>query len=82
MRIFGLKTIQTVSSGYDVVAQTAAFDQTWVGTEVRDYYDTQWGGTPPYEGTYTNNLQLRVIHTHLQCYIFTDSVNPGVLNNI
>ena len=39
-----------VDRGYDVVAQTAVFDQIWVGTEVRDYYDSQWGGTPPYEG--------------------------------
>ena len=35
--------------GYDVTRETAAFDRIWVGTEVRDYNDDHWGGTPPYE---------------------------------
>ena len=36
--------------GYDVVRETAAFDQIWVGTETRDYTDREWGGTPQYAG--------------------------------
>ena len=36
--------------GYDVLLETAAFDRIWVGTEVRDYADSRWGGTVPYEG--------------------------------
>ena len=35
--------------GYEVLRQTADFDRTWVGTEIRDYQDRQWGGTPQYE---------------------------------
>ena len=35
--------------GYDVVRETADFDRIWVGTETRDYRDTRWGGTVPYE---------------------------------
>ncbi len=35
--------------GYEVTRETADFDRTWVGTEVRDYNDRHWGGTPPYE---------------------------------
>ena len=35
--------------GYDVVAETAAFDAIWVGTESRDYYDNKWGGNPAYD---------------------------------
>ncbi len=30
--------------GYDVVRETASFDTTWVGTEIRDEYDERWGG--------------------------------------
>ncbi|TWU65103.1 hypothetical protein V7x_06490 [Crateriforma conspicua] len=30
--------------GYDVVRQTQVFDQTWVGTEIRDEFDERWGG--------------------------------------
>jgi hypothetical protein len=36
--------------GYEVVRETAAFDEIWVGTETRDYQDRHWGGTPQYEG--------------------------------
>jgi hypothetical protein len=36
--------------GYDVVRETKAFDEIWVGTETRDYRDPHWGGTPQYEG--------------------------------
>lgn len=35
--------------GYEVVRETADFDRTWVGTEIRDYKDKRWGGTVPYE---------------------------------
>ena len=35
--------------GYDVIRETADFDQIWVGTETRDYQDKQWGGTVQYE---------------------------------
>jgi hypothetical protein len=35
--------------GYDVARETADFDRIWVGTETRDYGDSQWGGTPQYE---------------------------------
>ncbi|MFQ6132208.1 MAG: hypothetical protein ACE5R4_09245, partial [Armatimonadota bacterium] len=35
--------------GYDVDAQTKAFDKIWVGTETRDYDDERWGGTVQYE---------------------------------
>lgn len=35
--------------GYDVDGQTRQFDRIWVGTEIRDYRDSQWGGTVPYE---------------------------------
>ncbi len=36
--------------GYDVTRETAAFDRIWVGTEVRDFGDSHWGGVAPYEG--------------------------------
>jgi hypothetical protein len=37
--------------GYDVAAQTAAFERIWVGTETRDYTnELHWGGTVQYEG--------------------------------
>jgi hypothetical protein len=36
--------------GYDVIRETADFDRIWVGTEIRDYSDARWGGTPQYEG--------------------------------
>ncbi|HEY3915540.1 MAG TPA: hypothetical protein VGN61_13715 [Verrucomicrobiae bacterium] len=36
--------------GYDVARETAAFDEIWVGTETRDYTNSQWGHTPQYEG--------------------------------
>ncbi len=35
--------------GYDVIRQTRDFDRIWVGTEIRDYTDRRWGGTPQYE---------------------------------
>lgn len=35
--------------GYDVEGQTRIFDRIWVGTETRDYRDSQWGGTVQYE---------------------------------
>lgn len=35
--------------GYEVLRETADFDRIWVGTEIRDYRDKQWGGTPQYE---------------------------------
>lgn len=35
--------------GYEVSRETADFDRIWVGTETRDYQDTRWGGTVPYE---------------------------------
>ena len=35
--------------GYEVLRETEDFDRIWVGTEVRDYDDKEWGGTPPYE---------------------------------
>jgi len=35
--------------GYDVDAETKAFDKIWVGTETRDYNDPRWGGTVQYE---------------------------------
>lgn len=35
--------------GYEVIRETADFDQIWVGTETRDYQDKQWGGTVQYE---------------------------------
>jgi hypothetical protein len=38
--------------GYDVVRQTADFDRIWVGTETRDYGDSQWGGDVQYKGYY------------------------------
>ncbi len=34
--------------GYEVIRETADFDRTWVGTEIRDYTDKQWGGNVPY----------------------------------
>lgn len=37
--------------GYDVARETAAFDKIWVGTETRDFTNTEhWGGTVQYEG--------------------------------
>ncbi len=36
--------------GYEVVRETADFDRTWVGTELRDYADKRWGGKVQYEG--------------------------------
>jgi hypothetical protein len=36
--------------GYDVTRETAAFDRIWVGTEVRDFSDSHWGGVAQYEG--------------------------------
>ncbi len=30
--------------GYEVIRETADFDRTWVGTEIRDYTDKHWGG--------------------------------------
>lgn len=36
--------------GYDTERQTQAYDEVWVGTEVRDFYDPQWGGTAAYAG--------------------------------
>ncbi len=38
--------------GYEVVRETADFDRTWVGTELRDYADKRWGGKVQYEGYY------------------------------
>jgi len=38
--------------GYEVIRETAAFDQIWVGTETRNYQDRRWGGTPQYEGNF------------------------------
>ena len=38
--------------GYDVVRQTAAYDQIWVGTETRDFADPRWGGKVQYEAYY------------------------------
>ncbi|MCL5280558.1 MAG: hypothetical protein M1376_11690 [Planctomycetes bacterium] len=38
--------------GYEVVQETVDFDRTWVGTELRDYADTRWGGKVQYEGYY------------------------------
>ena len=35
--------------GYEVLRETTDFDRTWVGTEIRDYGDKHWGGTPQYE---------------------------------
>ncbi len=35
--------------GYEVTQQTLDFDRIWVGTETRDYRDSRWGGTVPYE---------------------------------
>jgi hypothetical protein len=35
--------------GYEVLRETADFDRIWVGTETRDYADSRWGGTVPYE---------------------------------
>jgi hypothetical protein len=35
--------------GYEVIRQTSDFDWIWVGTETRDYDDSRWGGTVPYE---------------------------------
>jgi len=36
--------------GYDVARETAAFDRIWVGTEIRDFNDSHWGGVAQYEG--------------------------------
>lgn len=36
--------------GYEVLRETADFDEIWVGTETRDYQDRNWGGTVQYEG--------------------------------
>ncbi|HUX01102.1 MAG: hypothetical protein WBD63_04130 [Phycisphaerae bacterium] len=35
--------------GYEVLRETADFDRIWVGTEIRDWQDKQWGGTVQYE---------------------------------
>jgi len=38
--------------GYEVVQQSADYDRTWVGTEIRDYDDERWGGTAAYRAYY------------------------------
>ncbi len=38
--------------GYEVVQQSADYDRTWVGTEIRDYDDDRWGGTAAYRAYY------------------------------
>ena len=38
--------------GYEVVRQSADYDKTWVGTEIRDFEDKQWGGKVQYEAYY------------------------------
>jgi hypothetical protein len=36
--------------GYDVARESADFDRIWVGTETRDYTNSQWGNTAQFEG--------------------------------
>lgn len=38
--------------GYEVVRQSADYDKTWVGTEIRDFEDKRWGGKVQYEAYY------------------------------
>jgi hypothetical protein len=38
--------------GYDVIRQTADFDNIWVGTETRDFANPRWGGKVQYEAYY------------------------------
>ena len=38
--------------GYEVIQQSADFDRTWVGTEIRDFEDERWGGTAAYRAYY------------------------------
>lgn len=38
--------------GYEVLQQSADYDLTWVGTEIRDFEDPRWGGTAAYRAYY------------------------------
>ncbi len=38
--------------GYEVLLQTADYDNIWVGTETRDFDDERWGGKVQYEAYY------------------------------
>lgn len=46
--------------GYEVIRQTADFDITWVGTEIRDELDSRWGGRGRYTAYFMQSWLERI----------------------